>query len=279
MEEAKAESYNAVEGRDISQNGADRTFPTVDGGAADDETNRRLAKLEEQVRNREQETSAKERFLQNKIRILHLEIQQQQHRHQVQEDGPLPGDSSFIPSPAKAPVAQSNAPSDPGSVQALESALKQITAERDILKQQHSELKSAATDTSSSSQVQSLTIVNKQLERDRDQYQSEARILASEVHELRRAATIPLSPSIVQYQGLAEQVRGIEQRAEAREAELRRVIEEARQNSKIQMARLNVLHQQEIDEKDLQIRKFRSELDTLLGAVQTLYSTKPVAVP
>lgn len=140
----------------------------------------------------------------------------------------------------------------------------------------------AVAEKSPSGQIDALTIENKQLSMDAaesrrvsDQYQREAHTLAAEVLELRRAAAIPQSPSMVQYQGLAVQVQGIEQRAEARETELRRVMEESRQNSKVQMARLHALHQEEVEEKEQQIKTFRRELDNLLGIIQALSVRHP----
>merc|ERR1711998_177730 len=55
------------------------------------------------------------------------------------------------------------------------------------------------------------------LQQERDRYQTEAHLVSSEVIELRREASIPQSPSMVQYQALSTQVERLEARAAKRE--------------------------------------------------------------
>jgi len=139
-----------------------------------------------------------------------------------------------------------------------------------------------------------------ELRRERDRLQGEANSLQGEVLELRRQAAIPQSPSMAQYHGLATQVQAIQERAEAREAELQRVMAEARQNSKVQVQRLHSLHQvgvrgprtnvpspptthhsplitqqEELEAKEQQIRMFRKELDDLLTIMGKLSDRHP----
>lgn len=58
----------------------------------------------------------------------------------------------------------------------------------------------------------------------------------------------------------------MERRTARREAELRRVLEESRQHSRIELSRLQALHADEMRAKDALIHGFREELDSLLRA-------------
>lgn len=58
----------------------------------------------------------------------------------------------------------------------------------------------------------------------------------------------------------------MERRTARREGELRQVLEESRQQSKIELQRLQALHAEELRAKDAQVHSFRVELDSLLMA-------------
>lgn len=58
----------------------------------------------------------------------------------------------------------------------------------------------------------------------------------------------------------------MERRTSKREAELRRVLEESRQQSRLELSRLQALHADELRAKDALVLGFREELDTLLRA-------------
>lgn len=62
----------------------------------------------------------------------------------------------------------------------------------------------------------------------------------------------------------------MERRTARREEELRRVLSESREQSKIELRRLQALHAEEIRAKDALIRGFRAELDGLLMAAGRL---------
>lgn len=58
----------------------------------------------------------------------------------------------------------------------------------------------------------------------------------------------------------------MELRTARREGELQRVLEESRQQSKIELSRLQALHAEEMRAKDALVHGFRAELDALLRA-------------
>ena len=105
-----------------------------------------------------------------------------------------------------------------------------------------------------------------------------AQMLTSEVTSLRsQVAQVHQAPVQVQQgqqialgtlQTLETQVAHLELRLARREQELMSAIEEGRSNSKIERARLEAIHRQELREKDEQLVKFQSELEQLVYALR-----------
>lgn len=62
-------------------------------------------------------------------------------------------------------------------------------------------------------------------------------------------------------------------RTARREAELERVLAESRQQSKLELSRLQALHSEEMRAKDALVHGFRTELDGLLRAAGRLMAT------
>lgn len=62
----------------------------------------------------------------------------------------------------------------------------------------------------------------------------------------------------------------MERRTARREAELERALSEGRQQSKLELSRLQALHAEEIRAKDALVHGFRAELDSLLAAAGRL---------
>ena len=64
----------------------------------------------------------------------------------------------------------------------------------------------------------------------------------------------------------------MERRTARREAELQRVLSESRQQSKLELSRLQAIHADEMRAKDVLVHGFRAELDGLLRAAGSLMS-------
>jgi len=105
-----------------------------------------------------------------------------------------------------------------------------------------------------------------------------AMMMTSELTALRaQAAQVHQAPMQVQQgqqialgtlQTLETQVAHLELRLARREQELMSAIDEGRSSSKIERARLEAIHRQELREKDEQLVKFQSELEQLVYALR-----------
>lgn len=71
-------------------------------------------------------------------------------------------------------------------------------------------------------------------------------------------------------QALESHLKALEGRADRRERELRAVVEDMKATSRIEHARLQALHVQQINEKDNQIAQSQSDIDRLVRAVKQL---------
>ena len=85
-------------------------------------------------------------------------------------------------------------------------------------------------------------------------------------NELLRGQITSNDPMLRRYAGLSRKIITMESRAEEREQELRRVVDCNREETR----RLQVLHDEELREKNEKIRVFRSSLSRLLSDVRKL---------
>ena len=79
-------------------------------------------------------------------------------------------------------------------------------------------------------------------------------------------------------QALESHLKALEGRADRRERELRAVVEDVKATSRLEHARLQAMHVQEINDKDQQLARFQSDLERLVRALkqwQAAASTKP----
>lgn len=68
----------------------------------------------------------------------------------------------------------------------------------------------------------------------------------------------------------------LEQRLKRRDHELSAALEEGRSHSKMELARLHAIHEQELREKDEQLLKFQNQLEELVGAIRH-FKQQPVS--
>ena len=71
-------------------------------------------------------------------------------------------------------------------------------------------------------------------------------------------------------QALESHLKALEGRADRRERELRAVVEDMKATSRLEHARLQALHVQQINEKDNQIAQSQSDIDRLVRALKQL---------
>ncbi|CAN0085685.1 unnamed protein product, partial [Phaeothamnion confervicola] len=88
------------------------------------------------------------------------------------------------------------------------------------------------------------------------------RLLEAEVLTLQERLRQPSTPSEIQFRSLSAAVEAIERRAKERERELETMV--AAQDGRLELLRLQALHEEELRAKDETILRFRAELDTLL---------------
>jgi len=94
------------------------------------------------------------------------------------------------------------------------------------------------------------------------------RTQAAQVHQSPVQAQQGQQIALGTLQTLETQVAHLELRLARREQELMSAIDEGRSNSKIERARLEAIHRQELREKDEQLVKFQSELEQLVYALR-----------
>jgi hypothetical protein len=63
-------------------------------------------------------------------------------------------------------------------------------------------------------------------------------------------------------------LKGLESRADRRERELRAAVEDVKVTSRIEMARLQAIHEQESAEKDEQLLRFQEDLERLVRSLR-----------
>ncbi|CAN0484201.1 unnamed protein product, partial [Laminaria digitata] len=95
-------------------------------------------------------------------------------------------------------------------------------------------------------------------------------VLEAEVLGLQARLNEPSTPSQAKYMDLGRKVEEMERRTARREAELERTLAEGRQQSKLELSRLQALHSEEMRAKDTLVHGFRVELDGLLTAAGRL---------
>jgi hypothetical protein len=74
-------------------------------------------------------------------------------------------------------------------------------------------------------------------------------------------------------QALESHLKALEGRADRRERELRAVVEDVKATSRLEHARLQALHVQQISDKDQQLARFQSDLERLVGALKQWQAT------
>jgi predicted translin family RNA/ssDNA-binding protein len=80
-------------------------------------------------------------------------------------------------------------------------------------------------------------------------------------------------------QALESHLKALEGRADRRERELRAVVEDVKATSRLEHARLQALHVQQISDKDQQLARFQSDLERLVGALKQWQATAAASKP
>jgi hypothetical protein len=72
------------------------------------------------------------------------------------------------------------------------------------------------------------------------------------------------SGTISKFGDISARINELERRAAERQDELQEIIKNTREQGKAESRRMQVLHEEEMEEKDKQIRYFKRELDDLM---------------
>ena len=82
---------------------------------------------------------------------------------------------------------------------------------------------------------------------------------------------MPRSPTMLQYQQLAAQVESMHKKHAAREREVSRLAEDTQARQQIEILRIKRIHEAEMSAKNMEIQRFRSELDAMLAPLQRMH--------
>jgi hypothetical protein len=90
----------------------------------------------------------------------------------------------------------------------------------------------------------------------------------------KRLSAVNNNGTISKFGDISARINELERRASDRQDELQEIIKNTREQGKAESRRLQVLHQEEMGEKDKQIRGFKRELDDMLGILKKLTGLK-----
>lgn len=113
-----------------------------------------------------------------------------------------------------------------------------------------------------------------------EQAEAEAALGRAEIAVLQDKRRSPQTPQMTQFVAMEGQLRAMEDRLRRRDAEVATAVEESRAAGRLERARLQALHEQELREKDEQLVHFQEELQLLVLSLrkQTL-STSSSVIP
>eukprot|EP01041_Mallomonas_annulata_P001095 gene1095-2129_t len=94
--------------------------------------------------------------------------------------------------------------------------------------------------------------------------QAEVFRLESELQNARQRMQAPPTPQMARFLTLESQIIALEERLRRRDAEMQSAVEESRAAGRIERARLQAIHMQELREKDEQLVRFQDELQSLV---------------
>jgi len=123
------------------------------------------------------------------------------------------------------------------------------------------------------SEIGSLQIALQKVRNDLANAQNQLRAGTEENAELRRRLHIANHSEVsdshrAQYALISKQVEAMERRAEERENEVNDVVKRVRDTARQEARQMQKLHEEEIDDKNRQIRRFRGELDELIAGIR-----------
>jgi len=94
----------------------------------------------------------------------------------------------------------------------------------------------------------------------------------------RRLSLVMSNPTISQFGDLAQRLQDLERRGASRQEELEETIRRTKENTKKEARRMAELHQEEIMEKDRQVRFMKRQLDEILGQVRKLSGARGASI-
>ena len=103
-------------------------------------------------------------------------------------------------------------------------------------------------------------------------------ILQDQLMLAKRQASVPRTPSMVQFERLTNQITLLQQKHQARESELQRILTQTQLSSQAERHELQRAHEAAISVKNAEINRFRAQLDEMLSVLESLRVDRHVKI-